>query len=172
MTGKAIKPQMTAQQHLQEKQAARGSDLPPDIQEELKKSRENARILGSAPAIPAVTADQRTARVTFRLADGRIIEMAPPGKPHMLVLPAMFKNRDITDDIEDASHFTAAKIMQYVRSINGRELPDFIGRWEDVVTLMHELGDIGCRAVYENYAIHWPDIGGLYWTEIKKNVPG
>ena len=37
MTGKAIKPQMTAQQHLQEKQAARGSDLPPDIQEELKK---------------------------------------------------------------------------------------------------------------------------------------
>lgn len=172
-------PTQTAADQLEQIKPSAEALLSDPMQKQLEEGRQAAKAhqnsLGtaSAPLIhKAYTGDQPEDSVRFQLRNGMIIEMGPPDRPHALVIPKMFKNREAIDDLEDASHFTAAKIMQYVREVNGVRLPGFIGDWQEVVNLMHQLGDIGCRAVYENYQINWPDFGGTYWTELKKNVPG
>lgn len=162
---------------------AKAPKLAPDVQEQLdrmraerdkhtaNKSDELHKILREGDPEPDIedACFQFYSGRKIELFNGMILELGPPPIPHMLVVAKMF-------DFADASNSTharanAAKIMQYVRSVNGRPQPKALVTWQEVEQLIYELGELGCKAVYEVYEQTWADRGGAYWTDVKKNVP-
>jgi hypothetical protein len=106
---------------------------------------------------------------SVKLWDGRVVEMAPPDIIHQIIVPAMFAGSK--EPAPDESKRIAI-VMQYVRSIGERKLPGHCQSWQEVMSLTRELGQLGYNAVQEMWFMTWPDLGGLYWEELKKNLPG
>ncbi len=104
----------------------------------------------------------------FTLGDGRVLEMGPSRIPHMLITPAMFNARD-TMDFKFRADLQAAKVMQYVRSIDGAVMPEPLGTWMEVANLMHTLGEMGCKAAFQIYELYWDDAATGYWSELKNS---
>lgn len=107
---------------------------------------------------------------TFKLFDGRVIEMGPPALCHQLVLADMFADIPVVT-IKTQQNEKLAKVMQYVRSVDNQKLPAYLKTWPEVVHLCNKLGALGVNAVQQVWMETWPDINGLYWSDVKKNLP-
>lgn len=108
--------------------------------------------------------------IELRIADGRILVIGPPTTPHVLTVPLMFADRPKTEFVSE-QQILICKIMQYVRFLNGRYMPpQGIFRYEECIALMHELGEIGVKAVFDAYYTYYPDTGPALWNELKKNL--
>jgi hypothetical protein len=89
----------------------------------------------------------------------------------MLAATKIFKNREVESALTYETEAQIARTMSYVRSINGRELPDPMVDWGQVLALVHELGELGERAVRECMSLNWGQGGGIFWSSVKKNMP-
>lgn len=103
----------------------------------------------------------------------KVIVMGPPKTPFMLTLGRIFKSRlaSVSDDSAINVDAQLARLISYVRSINGQPMPDPIVDWKDVVAITHQLGDLGERAARECYEMTWPDGGQAFWSFREKHLP-
>ena len=106
----------------------------------------------------------------IQLWDGRVITMGPPGIWEELILQEVFE-KDSSVGNKLNSRRQIAICMQYVRMIDNRRLPPALTTWAEIENLVRELTPLGCNAVREAYLETWTSIGGLYWSDVKKNVP-
>jgi hypothetical protein len=160
-----------AQAVLMQKDAKPSAQLDPNTQAMLEKMRAASQNIAKEKPKPLdvrIVPDQDDDGLkTIELKDGRVIVMGPPGVPHMLVIPEMFKDQK-EDGLVLRSNMLFAKVFQYVRSIDGQPLGKCIRTWAEIVDLMHQLGDLGCCAVEDNYEIWWGTGVGNYWNIVEK----
>ncbi len=144
--------------------------LPPVVQQDLDAMRAfratNQAEAGTPVDQFALKEVLKPEHHVIRLRDGRIVEFGPPSKPHILVLADMFRDTKARG-WQLAAHTQSATMFQYIRRIDDQRLPGFIATWEEVETLMAELGDLSVRALGNAYAKFYPDIDLTEFEEIK-----
>ncbi len=152
------------------------TQIDPDHERTLNEMRDLARThevnkgataaMQSAPGFIGSPVNGQLATKKFTLGDGRILEMGPSRIPHMLITPAMFNGRDLMD-FKFRADLQSAKVMQYVRSLDGVPMAEPLGTWMEVVNLMHNLGEMGCKAANSIYDLYWDDNASAFWSELK-----
>lgn len=103
---------------------------------------------------------------------GGTVLLGPPQVWTELILKEMFASFKDISQYEFLKMREIAKYMLFVRAINGQRMRTAV-TWGEIENICRQLGQLGCDAVRTNYMIRWPDLDGegLYWSEVKKNVP-
>ena len=125
-------------------------------QEDVKKSEEPKAVLNLRP------------NVSFKLPDGREIEMGKPDTPTAMLLPTVVASmQDPNLKSDPARNEFNARMAMFVRKINNKPFrpPMSAG---DVSVILHELGEDGCDIVLDIYFKHFAPLNADQIEIIKK----
>ncbi len=103
---------------------------------------------------------------SFRIAGRRIITMGPPSYCTQTIVGKILDQREVINLDLEAS-IKLARVMCYVRAIDGVVQTMVPRTWDDVMLIANQLGELGVRACLSVYEYRWPDSGATLWEEVK-----